>query len=110
MAVSVPGLVSASFTWETVNQIDFGFDASFFGGRLNTSFDWYRRNTKDMLTAGQALPAVLGTSVPQENAADMKTVGWEVSLEWNDRLSNGFGYHIKGCLLYTSRRKILGTD
>ena len=51
-----------------------------------------------MLTAGQALPAVLGTSVPQENAADMKTVGWEVSLEWNDRLSNGFGYHIKGVL------------
>lgn len=98
VAVSVPGLVSASFTWETVNQIDFGFDASFFGGRLNTSFDWYRRNTKDMLTAGQALPAVLGTSVPQENAADMKTVGWEVSLEWNDRLSNGFGYHIKGVL------------
>ena len=117
VAVSVPGLVSASFTWETVNQIDFGFDASFFGGRLNTSFDWYRRNTKDMLTAGQALPAVLGTSVPQENAADMKTVGWEVSLEWNDRLSNGFGYHIKGVLsdyqasitTFSNPTKLLGT-
>lgn len=117
VAVSVPGLVSASFTWETVNQIDFGFDASFFGGRLNTSFDWYRRNTKDMLTAGQALPAVLGTSVPQENAADMKTVGWEVSLEWNDRLSNGFGYHIKGVLSdyqasitkFSNPIKLLGT-
>lgn len=117
VAVSVPGLVSASFTWETVNQIDFGFDASFFGGRLNTSFDWYRRNTKDMLTARQALPAVLGTSVPQENAADMKTVGWEVSLEWNDRLSNGFGYHIKGVLSdyqasitkFSNPTKLLGT-
>lgn len=117
VAVSVPRLVSASFTWETVNQIDFGFDASFFGGRLNTSFDWYRRNTKDMLTAGQALPAVLGTSVPQENAADMKTVGWEVSLEWNDRLSNGFGYHIKGVLSdyqasitkFSNPTKLLGT-
>lgn len=117
VAVSVPGLVSASFTWETVNQIDFGFDASFFDGRLNTSFDWYRRNTKDMLTAGQALPAVLGTSVPQENAADMKTVGWEVSLEWNDRLSNGFGYHIKGVLSdyqasitkFSNPTKLLGT-
>ena len=117
VAVSVPGLVSASFTWDTVNQIDFGFDASFFGGRLNTSFDWYRRNTKDMLTAGQALPAVLGTSVPQENAADMKTVGWEVSLEWNDRLSNGFGYHIKGVLSdyqasitkFSNPTKLLGT-
>lgn len=117
VAVSVPGLVSASFTWETVNQIDFGFDASFFSGRLNTSFDWYRRNTKDMLTAGQALPAVLGTSVPQENAADMKTVGWEVSLEWNDRLSNGFGYHIKGVLSdyqasitkFSNPTKLLGT-
>lgn len=98
IAVTPSGLVSASFTWETVNQMDFGADASFLNNRLNASFDWYRRNTKDMLTAGQALPAVLGTSVPVENAADLKTVGWELSLGWNDRLENGLNYWVKGVL------------
>ena len=73
VAVTPAGLVSAAFTWETVNQMDFGFDALFLNQRLSAGFDWYRRDTKDMLTAGQALPAVLGASVPVENAADLKT-------------------------------------
>ena len=51
-----------------------------------------------MLTKGATLPSVLGTSVPRSNAANMKTTGWEVSVEWSDRLSCGLGYHIKGVL------------
>lgn len=98
VAITAPGLVSSSFTWETVHQMDFGFDATFFNNRLDASFDWYRRDTKDMLTTGQPLPAVLGASVPRENAADLKTIGWELSLGWNDRLENGFSYHLKGVL------------
>ncbi len=98
IAVTPSGLVSSSFTWETVNQVDFGADASFLSNKLTASFDWYRRNTKDMLTAGQALPAVLGTKVPVENAADLKTVGWELSLSWNDQLENGLRYWVKGVL------------
>lgn len=98
IAVTPAGLVSASFTWETVNQIDFGADASFLNNRLTGSFDWYRRNTKDMLTAGQALPAVLGTGVPVENAANLKTIGWELSLGWTDQLESGLRYWVKGVL------------
>jgi len=98
VSVSAPGLVSASLTWETVNQVNFGIDAAFLNSRLNASFDWYRRDTKDMLTSGKPLPAVLGASVPRENAADMKTYGWELSLEWADRLNNGLNYHVKGVL------------
>ena len=98
VAVYAPGLVSSSFTWETVNQLDLGIDATWLNNRLSASFDWYRRDTKDMLTRGATLPSVLGTSVPRSNAANMKTTGWEVSVEWNDRLSCGLGYHIKGVL------------
>lgn len=98
VAITAPGLVSSSLTWETVNQFNVGVDANMFKNRLSFSFDWYRRDTKDMLTAGATLPAVLGTSVPESNAANLKTTGWELSIEWNDRLSNGLGYHIKGVL------------
>ena len=98
VAITAPGLVSPSFTWETVDQIDLGLDASFLRNRLNMSFDWYRRNTKDMLVDGEVLPAVLGAKVPRMNAADLKTLGWELSLEWNDRLPFGLSYHVKGVL------------
>ncbi len=98
VAISAPGLVSGSLTWEKVTQVDVGLDATMLDDRLNVSFDWYRRDTRDMLTAGQSLPAVLGTGVPVENAADLKTVGWELTLGWNDRFDNGLSYHVKGVL------------
>lgn len=98
VAVSAPGLVSSNLTWETVNQVNLGFDATFLNSRLSTSFDWYRRDTKDMLVAGLALPAVLGANVPNENNADLKTTGWELELSWRDRLSSGFSYWVKGTL------------
>ena len=37
------------FTWETVETLDFGFDITALNGRLQSTFDWYRRDTKDML-------------------------------------------------------------
>ena len=98
VGVEPSNLVSAGFTWETVEQIDFGFDAGFLNNRLTASFDWYKRNTKDMLTTGQPLPSVLGTSVPNENAADLSTTGYELSIGWNDRLENGLSYWVRGVL------------
>jgi TonB-linked SusC/RagA family outer membrane protein len=98
VGVSPSGLVSAGFTWETVEQINVGFDALFLSDRLDVTFDWYNRATRDMLTSGQALPAVLGTGVPNENAADMSTRGFELSVGWSDRLENGLTYRIRGIL------------
>lgn len=98
VGIGPSGLVSASFTWETVNQMDFGFDGTFLGNRLSGSFDWYKRNTKDMLTPGETLPAVLGASVPNANSADLETQGWELSIGWNDQLKSGFRYWVKGVL------------
>jgi hypothetical protein len=34
-------------------------------------------------------PALLGTSSPKENAADLRTKGWEVSITWHDKLRVG---------------------
>jgi len=88
-------LVSSSLTWETVNQINLGIDFGFFNNRLTGSFDWYRRDTEDMLTPASSLPAVLGANMGTVNNGSMKTVGWELSLGWNDRLENGLNYWAK---------------
>ncbi|MCG8310802.1 MAG: TonB-dependent receptor [Cytophagales bacterium] len=93
VAIHPSGLVSASLTWETVSQLNFGLDLGLFENRLKTTFDWYARNTEDMLTSGQPLPAILGTSVPRENAADLTTKGWELSMSWEDGINNDFNYH-----------------
>ena len=94
--VQAPGLVSATLTWEKVDQLDLGFDAAFLGNRLTAEFDWYQRDTKGMLTAQKPLPGVLGTNVPNTNAADLRTNGWELALRWNDRVrSIGLNYYAR---------------
>lgn len=102
--ISTPGLVSNSFTWETVETLDIGFDASMFNSRLQVTFDWYQRTTRDMLIAGIQLPAVVGTSAPMRNAADMRTRGWEIAVNWRDQIGD-WKYNI-GFNLYDYKSKI----
>lgn len=85
--VGAPGLVSNSLTWEKVITKNLGLDINFLNNRLTTTFDIYQRDTKDMLTTGRTLPSVLGTGVPKENAADLRTKGWDLTVSWNDRLN-----------------------
>ena len=101
LTLNAPGLVSDSFTWETVETLDFGFDITALNGRLQSTFDWYRRDTKDMLAPGAELPSVVGASAPLQNTADLRTKGWELSLTWRDRIG-AWGYNV-GFNLYDSK-------
>lgn len=94
VAIHPAGLVSSSLTWETVKQYNLGLDLRMFNNRFETTFDIYTRITEDMLTPGRILPALLGTGVPNENAADLETKGWELSLTWRDRINENWNYDL----------------
>ena len=81
---SVSAPVSSGLTWERSIQANLGVDLAFLQNRLEFSAEGYIRDTRDMLTAGEPLPAVYGASVPQENTADLRTKGYELSLGWRD--------------------------
>ena len=83
-----PKLVSKSLTWETIRTTNIGLDLGFLDGDLNVTFDWYQRDTKDMLAPGKALPAVLGASAAWENAGSLRTRGWELTIDWRHKFMN----------------------
>lgn len=89
--VTPAGLVSPSLTWETVVSQNIGLDFTMLKGRLDASFDVFARDTKDMLM-DVSYPAILGTAAPKENAADLRTKGWELSLTWRDRIKKDWNY------------------
>ncbi|PWJ57896.1 TonB-linked SusC/RagA family outer membrane protein [Dyadobacter jejuensis] len=93
LGITAPGLVSPGLTWEKVSTLDFGADANLLG-KLNLGFDWYKRTTSGMLVAGDKLPAVLGTDVPQRNGAELETTGFEFSIKWSDQLKNNLRYDV----------------
>lgn len=81
--ISSPAALAANFTWETATTFNTGVDFGIFNG-LEGSFDWYQRNTYDMVSPGPNLPSVFGASVPRGNYADLETKGFELSLAWRD--------------------------
>jgi TonB-linked SusC/RagA family outer membrane protein len=83
--VDSPNPISAGLTWESATTSNIGLDADLLKNRLNLSLDAYIRDTKDMLIPGRVLPAVYGATVPTQNAGDLRTKGFELSLAWRDQ-------------------------
>ncbi len=107
-SLRTPGLVSSSFTWETVQTLNLGLDAEFFDNKLAVTFDRFIRKTLDMLAPGAELPAVLGASAPRQNVADLETNGWELQMDWRDEIGQ-FKYSI-GFNLFDNQAEITKFD
>lgn len=84
--VSYPGLVNPNLTWVTTSTIDFGVDMTFLNNRLNATFDWYKRSSKDFVGPAEILPSIIGIDSPQMNNSAMNTKGFDLSVSWRDRI------------------------
>lgn len=100
------------YTWESVASYNFGTDIGLLNNHLNLTFDYYIRNTTGMLSPSKVLPAVLGTTAPLQNAADMSTKGWELTAAYNTVFTvanKPFAFNIKA-QLWDDKSKITKYD
>ena len=86
---SLPRAIAEGFTWETIKTMDFGADFRFFNDDLGASFDIYRRINDGMIVGGAEVPSTYGASAPYQNAAQLTTNGWELTLDYHHRFTNG---------------------
>jgi len=91
---SAPGIVNRNLTWETATTTNLGLDMAFLDNRLGVNVDFFERLTTNMVGPSEAVPGVLGASVPKDNNATLRTRGWEVSINWRQNYTNGFSYFI----------------
>lgn len=76
LRVPVPNL-----TWEISTQTNIGLDVSLLDSRFNFTFEYYNKNTDDLLLEVQ-LPETSGIVDPSvQNLGTMKNVGWEFSAD-----------------------------
>ncbi|MCR1854387.1 SusC/RagA family TonB-linked outer membrane protein [Parabacteroides distasonis] len=68
---------SADLKWETTKQLDLGLDFSVFNRRLNIVFDYYAKNTKDLIRAID-IPAVSGFPSTYVNMGNLRNRGVEL--------------------------------
>ena len=83
-------LANPDVTWETSEQLNIGLDSRFLNSRLGLTFDWYVKTTKDWLVTAP-ISGVWGLNPPAVNGGDIENRGFEVALNWNDKVGE-FNY------------------
>ena len=94
----VPGIVATSsgnkdLKWETTTQTNIGFDAQLFEGKLSLSFDYYWKNTKDMLTIPPTLSVEGEGAAMWMNTGEMKNNGWELTMTYRSPQYGDFSWN-----------------
>jgi len=102
------GYAIQDISWETTESWNIGLDGGFLNNRLSVTADYYVKKTRDMLLELE-VPDYLGYDNPDQNTGIMKTNGWEVVLNWSDRIRDDFRYSVSFNLSdFTSKMGYLG--
>ncbi|MBO9562963.1 MAG: TonB-dependent receptor [Niastella sp.] len=68
--------------WETTSQVDVGFDAALLDNRIRVTFDYYRKETSDLLNKVQ-LPSSMGYREVLRNVGKVENKGFEIGVDAN---------------------------
>ena len=100
----IDGVRTDKRTWERVKSTNIGLDFTILENRLSGVFEWYNRQNNGMLIA-MTYPQVFGANSPKTNDGHFRARGWEIALNWNDKIGEDFRYKI-GVTLADARTKV----
>ena len=73
--------------WERTATGNIGLDATFLKNKLYVSFDWFNKNTTDILMK-PVVPSAFGSDAPNQNLGKMQNRGWEASITYQINSGN----------------------
>lgn len=76
---NLSSMANDDLKWETTTQTDIGIDFGFFSNRLNIGFDYYWKQTRDLLY-NATLPPSSGYSSMLRNLGRIDNKGFEISI------------------------------
>lgn len=93
--VILNALGNTELAWQETTNYDIGTDMTFWGDRVNISFDYYWKHT-DPLLAIITTPGSMGVTSVAMNAGSQKTQGWEAIFRISPiyRPSEGINWNI----------------
>ena len=97
-------LGNPNLKWEEAKQLNVGLDYGFFNQKVYGSFDYYSKNTQDILIEPPYL-AALGEGGNQFlNGATLSNNGWEFVLGYKNNFSNGISLDILSNVSHFERK------
>ncbi len=85
-------LGDSELSWEETTQYNFGLDLGLFNNRLNTSFDYYIKDTEGALFL-VPIPYNNGIRFVNQNAADITNTGFEWTLDTKNISTEDFSWN-----------------
>ncbi|MEN8249728.1 MAG: TonB-dependent receptor [Bacteroidota bacterium] len=102
-AASLGIMPAVNATWETVVIKNAGLDFSILNQRLSGTVEVYNKVNQNMLIA-EAFPEILGATAPKVNTGELTINGYELALEWKDKIGD-FSYYVKG-VFFDSKNEV----
>ncbi|MDO1444972.1 TonB-dependent receptor [Rhodocytophaga aerolata] len=91
--VSTQG-ANPALKWETTDEVNVGIDFGFFGESIVGSFDYFTRETRDILIKPPVASAVGEGQLKFVNGATKTNKGWEFSLAYYGKPKGDFTYSV----------------
>ena len=91
--VSIQG-ANPNLKWETTDEVNLGVDFGFLSGTFQGSFDYFTRNTSDILITPPIASAVGEGQLKAVNGASKSNTGFEFSLGYYPKAIGDFTYNI----------------
>lgn len=108
--VEVPGLTlgrpsNPNLQWETTSSFDIALEASLFGGRVFTEFNYYYKKTEDLLL-DVTIPRQTGFNSQLQNIGSLQNQGWELLINSTNVNNSNFNWN-STLTLSANRNEIL---
>lgn len=93
----VPGLTlgrpsNPNLQWETTTSLDIALEASLFGGRIFTEFNYYQKETNDLLL-DVTIPRQTGFTSQLQNVGALENRGWELLVNSTNIANDNFSWN-----------------
>lgn len=82
--------------WDKSYKSNIGIDFSMLDNKLSANIDGYYEWNREIFAtrSGDLIPSTVGTQAAAENFAEMDNWGFELGLNWSDRIGQDFKYSI----------------
>ncbi len=104
-SVTLGTMPNYDLRWESTEQLDIGFDASFFNNRLRVAADYYNKLTRDLLF-DVTLPDITGYSTATSNVGKVKFYGVDFELSSRNIAGKNFEWTTDFTYSYNMNRVI----
>lgn len=95
VGASLSRIPNENISWETAEMLNFGLEIGLLENRLFGTFNYFIKDTKDMLLAPPTVGTIGRTDVPDQNVGELRNQGLEMELSF--RGSKGdFTYNLSG--------------